>query len=167
METALQLSGAAATARPDAGRPTVLVVDPSPEGRRIVRLSLALAGYTIREAVDAADALRLLQTLTPDAIVTGVSMPGPCNGLGLCDIVRGPPGRRDCPVVVLSGRTDPDRLRRIDEAGASALVVQPFSPAALVDAVNGVVGQAKAAFASMRGQPHGALSPMTSRAIPE
>jgi CheY-like chemotaxis protein len=167
METALQLSGAATTARPDPEPLTVLVVDPSPEGRRTARLSLALAGYAVREAADTTDALGLLRRLTPAAIVTGVSMPGPCDGLGLCAIVRAGPHLRGCAVVVLSGRTDPDRLRRIDEAGASAVVLQPYTAAELVAAVDGVIDPVATPRASAH-RPHPCMRlPMTDRVIPE
>ena len=100
-------------------------------------------------------------------IVTGVSMPGPCNGLGLCDIVRARTRLRGCEVVVLTGHTDPDRMRRIEEAGASAVVVQPFSAAELVAAVDRIAVRGEATFLSMRGLDPGVPSPMAARAIPQ
>jgi CheY-like chemotaxis protein len=167
VDTAQQLSGAAMSACLAPERPTVLVVDPSPDRRRIARLSLSLAGYLVREAVDTTDALVALRAYVPDVIVTGVSMPGPCDGLGLCAIVRARTRLRGCEVIVLTGHTDPDRMRRIGESGASAVVVQPFSPAELVAAVDGVAGPGEAAFRSMRGVHPGVSSPMAARGIPE
>jgi CheY-like chemotaxis protein len=155
------------SARPDTEPRTVLLVDPLPEGREMARLSLAQAGYRVREATDTTVALELLRTLVPDAIVTGVSMPGPCDGLGLCAIVRAGIHLRGCAVVVLSGRSDPDRLRRIDEAGASAVVRRPFAAAELVAAVNGVIDPDGAPGVATHRPQRCLRSSMTHRAIPE
>ena len=161
----MQLPGAATMARAEVERRTVLVVDPSAEVRRVARMALALAGYGCREAADAAAALVLLRSLSPAAIVTGVAMAGPCDGIGLCDIVRSRIRLRNCPVVVLTCRSDPDRLRRIGEAGASAVLPQPFSPTRLVAVVDEAVGHFESTVPDHPRQQLSLLSLMTTLAI--
>ena len=137
METALQLAGTTTMVRAGSNRPTVLIVEPSPAVRRAARLALFHAGYDCRESADADGALRFLHDQRPDLVVTGVAMDGPCDGIGLCAIIRSRSGLQHCPVVVLSGRSDPDRLRRIDEAGASAVLPRMFTLQMLQAAVAG------------------------------
>ena len=108
METALQLAGTTTMVRAGSNRPTVLIVEPSPAVRRAARLALFHAGYDCRESADADGALRFLHDQRPDLVVTGVAMDGPCDGIGLCAIIRSRSGLQHCPVVVLSGRSDPD-----------------------------------------------------------
>ncbi len=171
MEAAMKSAGTAKMARVEPEQPTVLIVEPSSERRRVARMALALAGYVCREAADTSAALLILRSCSPVAIVTGVPMAGPCDGIGLCEIVRARTDLRDCAVVVLSDRGDPDRLRRIAEAGASAMLPQPFSPIQLVAAVNAAVaaaaGRPHSPTCDIQRQPLPLLSLMTTLAITE
>jgi len=172
MDTALQLSGAAKIARPGVDRavcerPMALVVDPSAEQRHVAARGLLLAGYVVHEASDATEALRVLRTASPDLIVTGVSMDGPCDGIGLCDIVRSQPRLRHCAVVITTGRTDADRLRRIDEAGAKAALAQPFNPSQLVAAVDGAGRQGEPGLLALAAGRASVAGLAASRPRPE
>ncbi len=167
MKAATQFFGSAKTAYPARECLTALVVDPSPEQRQVVRVALQFAGYAVHEAIDTAAALWSVRGWAPDVIVTGVSMPGPCDGLGLCDIVRLRPHLRRCVVVVMTGRTDPDRLRRIDEAGAAALIPQPFTAARLLAVISGATGRTAPLASPGRRRPQSMLARLTRLAIPE
>jgi CheY-like chemotaxis protein len=142
MKAALQFSGDATIASSVPAAPRALVVEACPEHRHMVRTTLALAGYTVHAVADATAALQALRELLPDLIVTGIEMEGPCDGLGLCDIVRARTRLRDCAVVVISGSADLDRLRRIEEAGAHVVLHEPVTPADLVVAVREAEGRA-------------------------
>ena len=72
MEAAMKSAGTAKMARVEPEQPTVLIVEPSSERRRVVRMALALAGYACHEAADTSAALLILRSCSPVAIVTGV-----------------------------------------------------------------------------------------------
>ncbi|MCX7058012.1 MAG: hypothetical protein NTZ79_12725 [Proteobacteria bacterium] len=86
----MKSAGTAKMARVEPEQPTVLIVEPSSERRRVARMALALAGYVCREAADTSAALLILRSCSPVAIVTGVPMAGPCDGIGLCEIAMLP-----------------------------------------------------------------------------
>lgn len=119
-----------------------LVADPSGEHRCIADAAPALAGFPVCAAKDSADSILVLRAASPDLVATGVSMDGPCGGIGLCDIVPAHPHRRHGAVVVTTGRTDADRLRPIDEAGANAVLCQRCSASQLNVAVHGAMRHA-------------------------
>ena len=59
----------------DAQGPTVLIVGPEPEIRRLAAAILTRRGLIVRTAVDAADALDRLAPDRPDAVLVDVSPP--------------------------------------------------------------------------------------------
>jgi signal transduction histidine kinase len=71
------------------GRGRVLVVDDEPTLRMLVAELLADLGYTVAQAADGHEGMRLLQTAPRfDLLVTDVGMPGGMNGRQLADAAR-------------------------------------------------------------------------------
>lgn len=91
-------------------------------------------GFEVRTAHDAAMAFDLAGRETPDLIVADVRMPGG-DGIDLLARLRSQPELAGMPVIFLSGRTDPDLVRRGMNTGADDYLTKPFDPAQLVAAV--------------------------------
>jgi CheY-like chemotaxis protein len=109
----------------------VLVVDDHADIRRLIRMTLDFEDFEVREAPDGPEALSVLQSWTPDAILIDVMMPG-MDGFTLCRTIREQPATRHIPVLFLSAR---GHARDTDEglkAGASAYLIKPFSPLQLI-----------------------------------
>jgi DNA-binding NarL/FixJ family response regulator len=105
----------------------VLVVDDDARTRTLLRGLLEGAGFTVREAVDGIEALRLVEEQRPDAVVIEVSIPG-VAGYVVCRFLRVKFGER-LPIVFLSG----ERIEPLDRTaglllGADDYVVKPFDP---------------------------------------
>jgi CheY-like chemotaxis protein len=116
-------------------RRRVLVVDDEPQIRTTVSQALALEGYDEVEATNGAEALALLASVRPDAIVLDLWMP----------VMDGWAFRRAqlaadpaIPVVVLSA-LDPSNDRLV-ELRADAVVGKPFDLDVLYAAVSDVIG---------------------------
>jgi CheY-like chemotaxis protein len=115
-------------------RRRVLVVDDEPQVRATVAEALALEGYEVTEAGNGAEALSLLASAAPDAILLDLWMP----------VMDGWAFRRaqllthpQIPVVVLSAQSlSGDRL---SELRPDALLGKPFDLQALYDAVQTVL----------------------------
>ncbi|HEY3218076.1 MAG TPA: response regulator [Candidatus Limnocylindria bacterium] len=115
-------------------RRRVLVVDDEPQVRATVSEALALEGYDVTEARDGAEALALLASAPPEAILLDLWMP----------VMDGWAFRRaqllthpEIPVVVLSAQNiSGDRLM---ELRPDALIAKPFDLQALYDAVETVL----------------------------
>ncbi len=96
---------------------TVLVVDDNDIFRTYVKDVLTRRGFTVHEAPDGAEGLRLALQKRPWLILTDVSMPR-LDGLEMCRAVRNHSLIRHTPLIFLSGWDDyKDRYRGL-EAGA-------------------------------------------------
>jgi len=113
----------------------VLVVEDDRELRDLVRRYLERAGHAVYTTGSGAEALRLLDTTNPAALVLDLGLPD-IDGLEVLAAAR---DGREVPVVVLTARSAVedriDGLRR----GADDYVTKPFSPTELVLRVEAVL----------------------------
>mgnify|MGYP000579559016 FL=1 len=110
----------------------VLVVDDSPTMRSFVMAALESDGFEVTAAKSGFEALKILPGASFHLIVTDVNMPD-INGLELVRFVRQSANHRSTPLIIIStdGR-DKDRDRGMS-LGASAYLVKPFKPEALLE----------------------------------
>jgi len=102
--------------------PLVLVVDDEPNVREMLQIGLAQHGFTIRCAVDGAQALTTLRDLRPDAILLDVMMPK-VDGISLVPLIR---RITEAPIVMISALGDAqDKISGLT-AGADDYVSKPF-----------------------------------------
>jgi response regulator RpfG family c-di-GMP phosphodiesterase len=117
-------------------RPTqVLVVDDDPGLRALLRASFEIAHIGVDEADSARAADEAIAARLPDVIVLDVAMPG-MDGISFCRKLKADPSTRSVPVVLLTG--DAVNAAAGQAAGADAFVRKPFSPLALLDAIEGL-----------------------------
>jgi signal transduction histidine kinase/DNA-binding response OmpR family regulator/HAMP domain-containing protein len=90
----------------------IMVVEDEPGTREILRRTLEPIGWSIAEAEDGAQAIELLETQQPDAIVLDLMMPG-MDGFELLTVLKARPGWASIPVVVVTSKdlTLEDRAR--------------------------------------------------------
>jgi two-component system, OmpR family, KDP operon response regulator KdpE len=106
-----------------AARTRILVVDDEPQITRVLRTSLSSHGYEVSVANDGEAALKAMQDVNPDLIVTDLSMPR-MTGIELCESIR---DRSQVPIIVLSVRgEDKSKIEALDK-GADDYVTKPFS----------------------------------------
>lgn len=107
---------------------TILVVD---DDRKIVTLVAAYLqreGWSVDEAHDGLEAVRLLRSREYDAVVLDVMLPR-MDGLGVAEEVH---RTSSVPILMLTALAGvPDRVRGLD-AGADDYLPKPFAPAELV-----------------------------------
>jgi two-component system response regulator MprA len=102
----------------------ILVVDDDRAVRESLRRSLQFNGYTVQLAGDGQQAMDVLATQRPDAMVLDVMMPR-VDGLEVCRRLRG--GGDDLPILVLTARDAvSDRVAGLD-AGADDYLPKPFA----------------------------------------
>ncbi len=119
---------------------TILVIDDDPQLRALVELALKVtAGWTVLEAVSGEEALDLLQTERPDAILLDYHMPG-LSGLETLARIRETPEHRAIPVVAYTA--DPRALDPNDlPEGLSGVLLKPFAPDSLAKRLRSLVEQ--------------------------
>jgi two-component system, chemotaxis family, chemotaxis protein CheY len=115
--------------------PTILVVDDSPTIRRMVRTALgSLADVSFAEAGSGLQAIETLAVQPVQAVVLDLNMPD-MHGLDVLKFLRSHQQYRELPVMILTTRGDDSSRDAALQAGASAYMTKPFSPAALVSSV--------------------------------
>ena len=82
--------------------PTILVVEDDSATRDLYRQALAAAGYKVAAVEDGLDALRRIETDTPDAVVLDLMLPR-LGGTDVYQELRALPATRTTPVVVVTG----------------------------------------------------------------
>lgn len=89
---------------------TILVVEDEALIRMLAADSLEDQGYTVLEAADAAEALRILEAHDEvDVLFTDINMPGPMDGIALAGLMHD--RRPDLGLIITSGRGMPDMAR--------------------------------------------------------
>lgn len=117
----------------------ILAVDDSRTIRDMLHLALQEAGFKATLAEDGVHGLEVLETMSPDAIITDINMPR-LDGLGFVEAVRGQESHKSTPILVLTTESAPELKARARAAGATGWIVKPFDPEKLVRALTMVAG---------------------------
>jgi two-component system chemotaxis response regulator CheY len=112
----------------------ILIVDDSASIRQLVLFSLKDAGYDVLVAVSAEEALRSLNSVKVDMVITDLNMPE-MDGIELIRHTRELPDCRFTPIIMLTTEAQEEKKRQGKEAGASGWIVKPFSPEQLLNVV--------------------------------
>jgi len=110
-----------------AHKPTILVVDDTPENLLLMR-DLLKDSYQIRVANGGDRALKLAASEPPpDLILLDIMMPG-IDGYEVCRRLKADPLTREIPVVFLTAKSDTEDEKRGLELGAVDYITKPISP---------------------------------------
>jgi two-component system chemotaxis response regulator CheY len=113
-------------------RKAVLVVDDSPTIRRMVKVALAEIAERFVEAGTGLEAIEQLTLAPVSLMVLDLNMPD-MHGLEVLRFIRRHPTYRTLPVIVLTTRGDDQSRELAMQAGATAYLTKPFSPATLAE----------------------------------
>jgi CheY-like chemotaxis protein len=116
------------------GSGLVLVVDDEVAIRSLIQTTLEELGYTVLTAEHGAQGLELFDRAGQDIelVLLDLIMPvldGPGTALGIRS--RNP----DVPILVMSGISDDDALRRLGNVRIAGFIPKPFAPDQLAQAV--------------------------------
>jgi two-component system chemotaxis response regulator CheY len=112
----------------------VLAVDDSKTMRDMVSFTLRGAGYTVIEADNGVNALKVMVGQKIDVIITDVNMPE-MDGITLVRKIRAQPQHAGTPVLILTTESDQSKKDEGRSAGATGWIVKPFSPEKLLQIV--------------------------------
>ena len=115
----------------------ILVVDDEPGILRFVRVSLTAAGYDVATADRGEEALRLVQSDNPDAVLLDILMV-PMDGLEVLDKLR---KFSQVPVIVFTARAFV--AEQAMKLGANGFVSKPFRPEELVKRIEDTLDRHK------------------------
>jgi len=105
---------------------TVLVVDDEEDLCRLLQFHLEQAGFSVKTALSAADALLAAGQEAPSAVVLDVMLPD-MSGIDVCRRLRQNPDLSEVGILMLTALGDDDDRVTGLEAGADDYVVKPFN----------------------------------------
>lgn len=79
----------------------ILIVDDNPVNLKLVRVVLAVEGYDVRTAADAAEALAVIKTFRPRLILMDLQLPG-MDGLELTKRLKADAATKDTLIVAVT-----------------------------------------------------------------
>lgn len=113
--------------------PTILIAEDHDDNRELIRLLLANANYTVREARNGQECLDLAREDPPDLIVVDLSMPG-LDGWEVFKELKANSLTAHIPCVACTAHAEQDRARAL-QSGFSDFVGKPFRTEELLRAV--------------------------------
>lgn len=121
----------------------ILIVEDHPTMREAMRLVLEGEGFDIDEASDGAQALSAVRDEPPDLVLLDMSIPG-VSGPDVLAAVKSDPATSEVRVIVVTATGEEGRAAAM-AGGADHYFTKPFSPIALLQAVEEVLGPEAAA----------------------
>lgn len=104
----------------------ILIVEDEADIRELLRFNLEREGFSVLEAADGNEALKLARQHLPDLMLLDVMMPGP-DGFEVCRLLGAQVETAHIPVLMLTARGEEmDRVVGLS-LGADDYVVKPFS----------------------------------------
>lgn len=104
---------------------TVLIVDDNPQNLKLAKIVLAGAGFDVRTAIDAEQALELLATVTPRVILMDLQLPK-MDGLELTRRLKADPRTAGIAIVALTAYAMKGDEAKALAAGCDGYVTKPI-----------------------------------------
>lgn len=119
---------------------TILIVEDDPLIHKMISDTLGVGGYTILDADDGLEGLRLARQYLPDLIISDVNMPE-MDGYQLLAHIRQEESTATIPFVFLTAKDTMTDLRQGMELGAEDYLTKPFTARQLLHTVNVQLGK--------------------------
>ena len=129
----------------------ILLADDSPQALRLAEQILTGQGFEVVSVTDGATALRRLDDVHPDLLVTDLYLPTR-NGFEMARFLRSQEQYRDLPIIFAAAPADEFEEQDAKNAGADVILRKPFEASALLGAVQKLL-------AAREGKPKPGQSP--------
>ncbi|MBB6481280.1 response regulator [Spirochaeta isovalerica] len=114
----------------------ILIADDHFEIRELLKDTLEGENREIHFAENGRTAVRMAREEQPEIIIMDIMMPGRINGLEATQQIKADELSKNSKIIILSAKgKDKDKINAL-EAGASAYIEKPFSPADLADKID-------------------------------
>jgi PAS domain S-box-containing protein len=103
----------------------LMVVDDNPDDRELIYNFFTRGGSKVSQATGGAEALALLETMTPDLAIIDLLMPE-MDGAELISAIRTRPHLREMPILIVTAKDlEPGELERLSRASAAVIAKSP------------------------------------------
>jgi two-component system, cell cycle response regulator DivK len=108
----------------------ILIVDDNAQNLKLAMVILVAEGYEVKTAIDAEDALRVLESFTPRLILMDLQLPR-MDGLELTRLLKADPARRGILILALTAYAMKGDEERALAAGCDGYMSKPIDTDAL------------------------------------
>ncbi len=116
----------------------ILVVDDEADIRDVLKITLEAENYEVIEAENGEEALKAIQTKSPNLVLLDYKMPR-MDGREVCRRIKKDILLRHLPIIMVTGKGDiSDKIDGI-EAGADDYIVKPFEPKELLARIRMII----------------------------
>lgn len=140
----------------------VLAVDDNPEGLFALEEFLRAHSFSVITASSGTETLEKAESESPDIILLDVMMPGP-NGYEVTKILKTHPTLKYVPLILLTGRDDPEDVVFGLNQGADSYVTKPYNKDELLARIHAAV-RMRALYQELR-HAHNVQREMQSRFV--
>ncbi len=117
------------------GIANILVVDDSLSVRNTLQELVGDAGFNVKTARDGIEAVNLLDTFTPQVVLTDLEMPN-MNGVELTSHIRNRSGMQSTPVIMITSRSQDKHRELAMQAGVNVYYTKPYNDGELLKTIS-------------------------------
>ena len=107
------------------GKSYLLVIDDEPALAKVLQMRLEIEGFEVEVAYDGAEAMTMIASRAPDLVVCDLMMPV-MDGLEFTRAMKGDPGLRSIPILILTALKSAKQTAELEKAGADAFANKPY-----------------------------------------
>ncbi len=112
----------------------IMIVEDSPAVSDVVGYRLKKAGFEVFTMQNGFEALKDLEDVMPDLIISDINMPK-LDGLKLCQAIQNRLETKEIPFMFLSSQADEKSVQKAVEIGAKHFFAKPFDMDAIMKKV--------------------------------
>jgi two-component system, cell cycle response regulator DivK len=112
----------------------ILIVDDNAVNLKLLRITLAVAGYDVQTAIDAEQAMSVLVLFRPRLILMDIQLPG-MDGLELTRRLKADPATRDAVILAVTAYAMKGDEHRALAAGCDGYVTKPIDTRTLAGTI--------------------------------
>lgn len=116
-------------------RSSVLIIEDDQLQVDLLEDGLTRNGYHVVSCTSASSGLRLAKSEFPDVIVLDLGLPDG-DGMELCARLADQPETAQTPIIIISGTTEEDIVRRSRASGGKFFLHKPYDPNTLLLLIN-------------------------------
>jgi hypothetical protein len=116
----------------------ILVVEDEEEQRQLIKKMIEGEGYTVLEAKDGEEALRIAQRMHPDLLVLDIMLPG-MDGYAVIKRMKQHKKTSSVPIIVLTAMNMEQEKVKALSVGASRYIRKPFSKDVLIEGIKNLI----------------------------
>jgi len=120
--------------RGGSGRQKILVIEDDSVARADLEARLEANGYIVAQAADAASAMTVVNRERPDLILLDLGLPAG-DGFLVLERLRKIETVAAIPVLIITGRSDPETRKRVEAMGVAPLLAKPVGTEVLLAAI--------------------------------